>query len=423
MRHVIETSTAGGSPLRARVSVDQGRRVCQVCGGVDLIAGLDLGHQPAADLLAPEELRGPETLYPMQLFLCADCGLCQLGYVVDPEIVWRGFSFISGTTRTATQHLQGLAGELVSRLGLDDQSFAVDIGSNDGTLLAGYAEAGVGVLGVDPAELPIRAAIERGIPTWHAYFDEQTAERIVDEHGQADAISAAGCFAHIADLAGVMKGLQVLLKHSGIFCSDNQYWLDVFRRRHYDNVYHQHLRNYSLKPLVRLFADYGMEVFDVQRSEVYGGSIRVFAGWQGDWEVSPRVSELLELEHEAGLYDPAKFESFAVTVGEQRDRLFDVVYQHRSAGRKVVGIGAAAKAATVCNYCRLDRDLIAYITDVNRLRVGKHLAGAHIPVVDEQWMFDDPEPADAGILFAWNYRHEIEPKLRQRGWRGELIEP
>lgn len=359
----------------------------------------------------------------MQLFSCVDCGLCQLGYVVDPEVVWHEFSFVSGTTQTATRHLQDLARELVRRLGLDERSFAVDIGSNDGTLLAGYRAAGVRVLGVDPAELPIRMALERGIPTWHAYFDERTAKRIVSEHGQADAISAAGCFAHIADLQGVMKGLQALLKRGGIFCSDNQYWLDVFRRGHYDNVYHQHLRNYSLRPLVRLFADYGMDVFDVRRSEVYGGSIRVFACWSGDREISPRVEELLALELEAGLYDPATFEGFAATVREQRERLFDAVYKHRSAGRKVIGIGAAAKAATVCNYCQLDRELVAYITDVNPLRVGKYLAGAHIPVVGEQWMFDDPEPAGAGILFAWNYRHEIAPKLRQRGWHGELIEP
>jgi len=397
---------------------------CDICGSGDLVPGLDLGHQPVGDLLLTEASLGePEIHYPMQLFLCSDCGLCQLGYTVDPAEVYKDFPFVSGTTQTATRHLQALARELVDRLGLGPGSFAVDIGSNDGTLLKGYAEAGVTVLGVDPAPLPVRAAIEAGVPTWHAFFDADTAARARAEHGPADAISAAGCFAHIADLDGVLEGVRTLLRPGGIFCSDNQYWLDILQREHYDNVFHQHLRNYSLKPMQRMFAGYGMEVFDVDRSEVYGGSIRVFAGFEGDHEISPRVTETLALEEEAGLYDPAVFARYADTIAARRRRLFAEVYDHVRGGRKVIGIGAPAKASTVCNYCRLDASLVAYITEVNPLRIGKYLPGVRIPIVEEARMFDDPEPADAGILFAWNYRDEVVPKLRERGWDGELIEP
>lgn len=399
-------------------------RTCQICGSTDLLAGLDLGHQPVGDLiLSDAQLAEPETFYPMQLFACQSCGLCQLGYTVDPAVVYQDFPFVSGTTQTATRHLQELAHNLTRRLELGPDSFAVDIGSNDGTLLKGYAPANVKVLGVDPAALPVRAAIEAGVPTWHAFFDADTSARVASEHGQADAISAAGCFAHIADLDGVMEGVRKLLKHGGIFCSDNQYWLDILERRHYDNVFHQHLRNYSMRPLARLFDDYGMEIFDVERSEVYGGSIRVFTGWKGDHEISPGVVDLIEAEERAALYDPATFASFADAVAQKKRRVFGEVYSHASEGRKVIGIGAPAKASTVCNYCGLDADLIDYITEVNPLRFGKYLPGVHIPIVDEERMFDDPEPAAAGILFAWNYSDEVVPKLRERGWQGELIEP
>ena len=416
--------SARGLQQTRRDAIEHVRRSCQICGSSELLPGLDLGHQPVGDLiLSDAQLSEPETFYPMQLFSCQSCGLCQLGYTVDPAVVYKDFPFVSGTTQTATRHLQDLAKDLVRRLGLGPESFAVDIGSNDGTLLAGYAGAGVKILGVDPAALPVKAAVEAGIPTWHAFFNEDTAGLISREHGQADAISAAGCFAHIADLAGVMKGVQALLKPSGIFCSDNQYWLDIVERQHYDNVFHQHLRNYSLRPLARLFDDYGMEVFDVVRSDVYGGSIRVFTGFKGDHEISPRVAELTALEEKARLYEPETFERFAISIREKKRRVFDEVYAHVRAGRKVIGIGAPAKASTVCNYCGLDGDLVAYITEINPLRVGKHLPGVHIPIVEEQWMFEDPEPAAAGILFAWNYYDEVVPKLRERGWHGELIEP
>lgn len=396
---------------------------CQICSS-RLTPGLDLGHQPVADLiLSQAQLNEPETFYPLQLFHCLDCGLCQLGFTVDPAVVYKDFPFVSGTTKTATRHLQGLAHQLVELLRLDGKSFAVDVGSNDGTLLKGYLASGVKFLGIDPAAFPVEIANREGIPTWHAFFNEETSERILDEHGHADAISAAGCFAHIADLAGVMRGVKLLLKPGGMFVTDNQYWLDMVRHMHYDNIFHEHLRNYSLKPLIRLFGEYDMDVFDVERSEVYGGSIRVFSCHRGAYSVSQRLRDLLALEEHEGLYDPSTFERFAVGAAERKRKLFDAVYSRASSGQKVIGIGAPAKASTVCNYCALGPELVEYLTEVNPLRTGKFLPGVHLPIVEERFMFEDPRPAQAAILFAWNYYDEIVPKLRARGFTGEVLCP
>ena len=249
---------------------------CKVCGG-KTYAGLDLGAQPVGDLiLAKADLRKPETFYPMQLFHCETCGLTQLGYVVNPAVVYKYFPFLSGTTKTATNHLQTIPAQLVEMSGLGPESFAVDIGSNDGTLLKAYAPFGVKIMGIDPSAIPVKIANEAGIPTLHAFFNEETAALLKTEHGQADAISAAGVFAHIADIGSVMRGIQMLLKPDGIFVSENQYWLDMVLTGHYDNMFHQHLRYYSLRPLAHMFSLYGMEIFDVQlRREPIGMVLRV----------------------------------------------------------------------------------------------------------------------------------------------------
>jgi len=197
----------------------------------------------------------------------------------------------------------------------------------------------------------------------------------------------------------------------------------MVERLHYDNMFHQHLRYYSMKPLLRLYGDYGLEIFDVRRSEVYGGSITVLAGRPGKHPVSPRVGELLALEEAAGLYEEATWQRFARDVEERRRRLFDDVYARVSRGQKIVGLGAPAKASTVSNYCRLGPDLVDYVTEINPLRIGMFLPGVHIPIVDEEVLFTDPEPADAGILFAWNYAEEMVPKLRDRGFSGEIVLP
>jgi SAM-dependent methyltransferase len=308
-------------------------------------------------------------------------------------------------------------------LGLGSESFAVDIGSNDGTLLKGWARHGIPFLGVDPSGDPVRIANEQGLTTWHAFFNEETGGRIIDEHGKADAITACGCFAHISALDSIMKGIVKVLAPDGVFASDNQYWLDMVQRLHYDNAFHQHLRYYSLKPLEYLFAKYGLEVFDVERSDTYGGQIRVYGCHAGAHNVQDRVHELRAVEDEAKLYEPETQERYTLKVEEKRRVLFDTVYALKKAGKKIIGIGAPAKASTVCTYCGLGAQHLDYITEINPLRVGTYLPGAHIPILDESVMFEDPEPADAGVLFAWNYADEVIPKLRERGWQGEIILP
>ena len=257
----------------------------------------------------------------------------------------------------------------------------------------------------------------------HAFFNEETAATIVAEHGQADAITACGVFGHVADLAGLMRGVKMLLAPGGVFATDSQYWLDTMARRHYDNMFHQHLRYYAMKPLARLFADYGMEMFDVERSEVYGGSIRVFAGNIGEHEINPRVGELTAVEETEKLYDLDTTARFAAEIQERRARLFDALHSLVRAGKKVIGIGAPAKASTVCNYCRLGPETIDYITEVNPLRIGKFLPGVRIPIVEEERMFTDERAPDAAVLFAWNYHDEIVPRLRNRGFAGDIILP
>lgn len=396
---------------------------CQICGS-ETEPGLDLGIQPIGDdVRSPRQLNQPETLYPLQLHHCYTCGLTQLSYVVNPKIVYKNFPFVSGTTTTATRHLQTLPQQMVEIIGVSDDFFALDIGSNDGTLLKGYVPHGVRFLGVDPAGDPVRIANENGIPTLHAFFNYETAQVVRTEHGSVTALSACGVFAHIADLTGVMKGAKHILAPNGVFATDSQYWLDTMQRGHYDNVFHQHLRYYAMKPLIYLFNQYDMDVFDVERSEVYGGSIRVFSCHKGAYPISKRVTDLVALEEEQKLYDRATNVAFDKEITARKIRFFAEVYNRKQAGQKIIGIGAPAKASTVCNYCGVRADLVDYITEINPLRIGMHLPGVRIPIIDEEHMFTDDPQADAAILFAWNYYDEVVPKLRQKGFKGDIILP
>ena len=374
---------------------DRARPVrCQICKAVT-VPGVDLGHQPVSDLiLTRAQLNRPETFYPMQLHHCprlrADAARLHRepeGRLQELPVRERDDADGDASTCRASRACSWRS----ARSGSD--SFAVDIGSNDGTLLKGFAPSGVRFLGIDPSGDPVRIANEQGIPTLHDFFTEESARRIRDEHGAADAISAAGVFGHIADLASVMRGVDALLAPEGVFLTENQYWLDMVERLHYDNMFHQHLRYYSMRPLLRLYADYGLEIFDVRRSEVYGGSITVLAGRPGK---HPRVAASRQScsrrrRRRASTTSPRGSGSRARSRIARR-ALFDAVHGRVQAGEKVVGIGAPAKASTVCNYCRLGPELVDYVTEINPLRIGMFLPGVHIPIVDEELLFSDPKP-------------------------------
>ena len=215
------TANAGllGLEGRGTATTEPDLVYCQICGA-PTVAGLDLGHQPVSDLLVSNaELNQPETSYPLKLRHCLECGLTQLSYIVDPTVVYKHFPFVSGTTQTATEHLQSLPQRLVEMLKLNTKSLAIDIGSNDGTLLKGYLPYGVKFLGVDPSGDPVRIANEQGLTTLHAFFNVETATHILSQHGQADAITACGVFGHMADLTGVMRGVKTLLAKKRRICN------------------------------------------------------------------------------------------------------------------------------------------------------------------------------------------------------------
>src|SRR6185295_12211063 len=152
------------------------------------------------------------------------------------------------------------------------------------------------------------------------------------EHGQAQLITATNVFAHMASLGEVMRGICELLDNRGVFITESHYLLDVVEKGQFDTVYHEHIRTYSLKALVTLFRYYGMEVFDVRRADRYGGNIRAYVARRGTRPVASAVGELLRLEEDRGLFDPATYRGFRNRVHEARDRLMEAAFRARRSG-------------------------------------------------------------------------------------------
>jgi len=397
---------------------------CQISGSENLELVIDLDFQPLCDsLLTADQLDSPEASFPLRLYVCPESGLAQLDYVVDGNVVYHPeYPYRSGITKELEVYQRAFAQEVVTEIGAMEGSLCVDIGSNDGTLLTGFKRLNMKALGVEPTNIAKIARQENGIETIQSFFTETLAHEIVKDYGYAKIVTTTNVFAHMGPLGEVMRGICVMLDKDGVFITESHYLLDVFEKQQFDTVYHEHIRTYSLKSLVMLFGYYGLEVFDVKRADRYGGNIRAYVAYKGSRTVHSSVAKLLNLELSSGLFNPQTYLHFRQNVYDCRDQLMTLAYKARQSGMRFVGNSCPGRCSTLLNFYGMTRDLMPYIAEQPAsLKLGLHLPGKHIPVVDNQRLID--EQPEYVVLLAWHYAKPIAEQLRARGLKSKLVTP
>jgi len=396
---------------------------CQICFSSNLQQVIDFGFfAPCDSLLTKDMLRKPEKSYPLNLIRCRDCGLVQIDYAVDTrELFYPEYPYRSGITETLKNNLYSISSHMVDKLRLAKGSFVVDIGSNDGTILEGFKNIGMRVLGVEATNIA-DIANANGVETLKEFFSLPVAERIVNKYGKASLVTAANVFAHVNDFSGLTKGINYLLEDGGVFISESHYQLDILETLQYDSIYHEHLRYYLIRPLVKFFTDYGFSLIDVERIPNYGGSIRVYAKKGLNHKASGAVAELIALEDKFGAYEDDTYSEFARRVRNSRQQLRKLMVELKDQGKKVVGIGCPGRSATLLKFCGITSDLLPYIAEQpTSLKLGMYTPNTHIPVVDEGRIFE--EQPDYALMLSWHYAEPIISKLRNKGLRSKIIVP
>ncbi len=389
-------------------SIYRTRDDCRVCGGSDLIKIWSFGLTPLANsYVRPDQANVTEPLVPLQVYRCHTCQLVQLRDVVDPAILFSNYTYVSSTSPTFVKHFEEYASRLTKRFALNSNSLVIDIGSNDGILLKPLLRQGVKVLGVEPAANIAAWAAQDGIETVTDFFSSAVAAKIKQNIGAADVITANNVFAHTDDINSFVAAVKHLLAKDGVYVFEVQYLGDLIAKNLFDIVYHEHLCYYHLHPLVSLFSHHDMDVFDVERPAVHGGSIRVYVQHTGGPHYhNDRVDELLAAEKRQGLTSPKAFVDFAARIAHNQDKLRQTLLQIKSTGARIVGYGAPAKATTLLHVFELDSSILDYIVDDDRkIKQGLLMPGTHIPIVPPARLYiDKPEYC---LILAWNFAEPI----------------
>lgn len=379
------------------------RSACRLCSSPRLELALPMMPSAIGDhYVAAERLGERQDLFPLDLYLCLDCGHVQNLDVVDPEVLFREYHFYTSGSTGLVEHFRRYADEVVERFGVPAGGLAVEIGSNDGTLLKYFKARGLRVLGIDPAREIAALASREGIPTLPEFFTAALAERIAATHGNAEIVTANNVFAHADDLAGIVSGIRTLLSDSGVFVFEVSYLADIVDRFLFDTVYHEHVSYHSIAPLARFFERFGMELFDVGRNPSKGGSIRGFAQRRraGARAVQPLVVQLQQDEVARGLGRPEIFRRYAQDIAARKQALLEMLDSARTRGKRVAGYGASTTVTTLLYQFELN-DRLEFLVDDNPRKQGRYSPGAHLPVLpSDQLYVRKPELC---VILAWNY--------------------
>ena len=394
---------------------------CRSCGATQLEKVLSLGRTPLANaLLRAEDLELPEPTFPLELVFCPACALVQITETVPPEQLFSHYLYLSSFSDTMVKHSEELAARLVRDRRLDRDSLVIEVASNDGYLLQFYKQAGVPVLGIEPAANVAEVAELKGIPTLVRFFGRDLAAELRSSGRRADVIHANNVLAHVADLNGFVAGLALTLKDGGVAVIEAPHVKPMIERLEFDTIYHEHLCYYSLTALQPLFKRHGLEIVDVFEIPLHGGSLQVHASLGGS--PSDRVVRLLQDEREAGVGELEFYRDFGDKVLRLRKSLVATLEDLKSSGSRIAAYGASAKGATLLNYCHIGRETIEFVADRSTVKQGLYTPGAHLPIKSPESLLT--ERPDHVLLLTWNFADEIlqqQAAYREQG--GKFIIP
>jgi len=374
--------------------------LCKICDCTDFISAIDLGNHPLSLHFLTQNQLGKESFYPLRVVVCEKCSAAQLDYTVKKELMYSHHTYLSGITQSLRRHFEQIA-ENVDRRFFFDKNFkrVLDIGSNDGTQLKAYQKLGYEVLGVEAAQEIAEIANRDGVPTEHAFFNMQTADRIGKTF---DVINAAGVFFHLEELHSVTEAIKKYLDKDGVFVVQFLYMKSIMENRAFDQIYHEHLLYYTLKTLDVLLERHGLALFDAEFSSIHGGTIIGYVTHKGKQPTS-RLLQMKVEEEISGCNQISKYRLFAQNIEKLKEENLKFLETKKREGKKVFGMGAPVKGNTLLNYFGIGKNFLDCLVEKNELRRGLFSPGTHLPIYIEK----EISPPDVYYVLAWNFKQEI----------------
>ena len=387
---------------------------CLICDS-EFNSFVDFGDMPIANAFATKEQIENEYTFPMKVGFCENCNMVQLAEQPDREKMFHeNYSFFSSTSNYMKKHFMLFAHSVSELQDLNENSFVVEVGCNDGILLENFIIDNIPCLGVEPSINVAKVAKDKDIEVITEFFDQPLAVKISKTHQMADAILSANVMCHIPYIHSIFSGVKTLLKQNGVFIFEDPYLGEVIEKTSFDQIYDEHVFLFSALSVNYLANMHELELVNVEPQITHGGSMRYTIAHKGLKTVSKNVFNLIKKEKKLGLDNKQSYLGFSDNINKIKNDLINLLTKLKNDGKKVVAYGATSKSTTVTNYFGINSELVQCIFDTTPIKQNKLSPGAHIPVLPyDQFRQSNP---DYVLLFAWN--HEIEIMKKESDYMG-----
>lgn len=380
---------------------------------------------PSNSYLKFDQLNEAEIFYPLKVLVCSSCFLVQIDeYKSYDSIFSSDYAYFSSYSTSWLDHSKRYAEMVIDRFGLNSESNVLEIASNDGYLLQFFKQKSIPVLGVEPTSNTAKIAISKGIDTLIEFFGAGCSRELLSKGYRADLIVANNVLAHVPDINDFIRGLKLILSSKGVITLEFPHLVNLVDFNQFDTIYHEHFSYLSLFTVKKMFESHGLKVFDVERLNTHGGSLRVYAKHAENsfQEIQESVEEVITLEKHKGVNSLEYYRNFESKVQKIKYDLLTFLLNLKNSGKSIIAYGAAAKGNTLLNYCGIKKDLIEFVVDKNPSKQGKYLPGSHIPIYDES-IIEEFKP-DFILILPWNLQSEILDQLKYvKNWDCKFIIP
>ncbi len=388
---------------------------CRHCGTPLNHTFVDLGFAPPSNAyLAQADLTKPEMYFPLKVKVCEHCWLVQTeDYARADELFSADYAYFSSTSSGWLAHAKRYTEQMTEKFKLNEQSYVIEIASNDGYLLKNFQAVGIPCLGIEPTASTADAAEKLGIPVLREFFGEALGMRLAIDGKQADLIAGNNVYAHVPDINDFTKGLKAALKSNGTITLEFPHLMRLIEQAQFDTIYHEHFSYLSLYTVSRIFEAAGLRVWHVEELPTHGGSLRVFGCHYADLRQSTEaVQQLLEKEQQFGLKNLLTYTEFQPRADKIKNDLLEFLIQQKNAGKKVAAYGAAAKGNTLLNYAGVKPDLLAFVCDAAVAKQNKYMPGSHIPILPPSALAE--AKPDYIVILPWNIADEVKNQLSDK---------
>ena len=391
---------------------------CRVCLNKKISCVLDLGEQPLANNfhLNDKEL----DKYPLKLMLCTKCYHLQLSHIVNPNILFKNYIYVSGTSDTLIKYFKWFAEYTLNKSKIyNDLSVLnpkiLEIACNDGSQLDQYNSDCV-TMGVDPAQnIYTTISSKKRHKIYCDYWNEISAQNIKTEYKNVDIIIAENVFAHTDDIHSFIKNCkEVMSDNSVLFIQTSQ--ANMVRNNEYDTIYHEHLSFFSIKSMETIVKMHGLYLNNVDKVDIHGTS---FIFEISKTEKIQNINDVLKEEEEFGIHSTTFYKKYEENCIDKTEKLKNILHDYKKQNYTIISYGASAKGNTILNFLR--NNYIDYIVDDNSLKWELYTPGTNIIVTDPMFLKENKNKI-AVLMLTWNFRDEIMIKINDLGLNVEYIE-